>query len=207
MSAPSLLDAIIQEIRAAAQEEAAEIIRKAEEEARRMLEEAEERARRLREEKRLKLLEEARRTAEAELAPKRLEYVRKFYTEQYNIVAEELRKLISQALSELRQEQSRYRAYLEEALRAAVKNLGSSLVVHPCKGERGVIEEVVTGLAKSNPSSLNITIDDEINCNGGFIASTPDQRVYFNATLNAKATELFERLLPEIFQHVLSARR
>lgn len=207
MSASSLLDVIIKEIRAAAQEEAAAIIQKAEEEAKRILEEAQERAIRLREEKRQRLLEEARRAVEREFAPKRRELRQRAYMEQYKVLSEELRGLIMEVLEKLRHDPAGYRVYLERALGAAVKSLGSSIVVHPCEGERDLLEEVVRGFAKSNPSSAQISIGEEVNCDGGFLARTPDGRVYFNATFGARASEVFERLLPEVFQYVFSTKR
>ncbi|MEM0222942.1 MAG: V-type ATP synthase subunit E family protein [Thermofilum sp.] len=207
MSAPSLLDAVIQEIRAAAQEEAEAVIRRAEEEAKRIVDEAQERARKLREERRQRLLEEARRSVEAEFAPKRLELKRRIYTEQYNLIAEELKRLVAETLEELRRDPARYRAYLERALDTAARKLGGSLVVHPCKGERAIIEEVARSFAEPSTSSSSISIGEEINCDGGFLARTPDERVYFNATLSAKVSEVFERLMPEVFERVRSARR
>lgn len=207
MSAPSLLDAIIQEIRAAAQEEAEAVIRKAEEEAKRIVEEAQERASKLREEKKRRLLEEARRNVEAELAPKRLELKRRIYADQYNLIVEELRRLVAEVLEELRRDPSRYRAYLESALDAAARSLGSSFIVHPCKGERELLEEVVKSFAKANATGVQVDVGEEINCDGGFLARTHNERAYFNATLSAKVSEIFERLIPEVFERALSAKR
>lgn len=201
MSSPSLLDALIQEIRAAAQEEAEAIIRKAEEEAQRILLEAQERARRAREERERRLLEEARRIVEREIAPRRLEIRRRIYSEEYNLVAGELKRAIGEALAALRGDAQAYRRYLREALRAALRSLGEGIIVHPCRGERELVEEVARELTSSNPAgTAQITVGEEVNCSGGLLASRSDGRAYFNATFDAKAAEVFERLLPLAFQ-------
>jgi vacuolar-type H+-ATPase subunit E/Vma4 len=200
----SLVEAIVQEIRRVAQEEAQKILRRAEEEAQRVLEEAKERASRLIEERRQRLLEEVRK--KSELAPRKLELRHKMLLEKHTLVVSEVNSLIAEVISEIRGDPQKYREYLVEALRAAVSSIASSsLVVHPCKGERELVERVVSEFKESLGGSPELAVGEEIGCSGGVVVRSSDGRVYFNATLDAKAVEVKERVLPRVFEKV--ARR
>jgi V/A-type H+-transporting ATPase subunit E len=202
----SLVEAIVQEIRRVAQEEAQKILRRAEEEAQRVLEEAKERASRLIEERRQRLLEEVRKKVLSELAPRKLELRHKMLLEKHTLVVSEVNSLIAEVISEIRGDPQKYREYLVEALRAAVSSIASSsLVVHPCKGERELVERVVSEFKESLGGSPEIAVGEEIGCSGGVVVRSSDGRVYFNATLDAKAVEVKERVLPRVFEKV--ARR
>jgi len=204
----SLVEVIVQEIRRAAQEEAQKILKEAEEAARRMLEEAKERASRIATEKRQRLFEEARKKVLSELAPRKLELRRKYVLERYMLVAGEVDRLLSEVLSEVRRDPEKYRVYLATALKAAVSSLNSSsLVVHPCRGERGLVEEVIRDFEKSAGGNLELSVGEEIDCSGGVIVRSADGRVYFNATLEAKAKEVKERVLPQVFERMTRRAR
>lgn len=204
MEQRSLVEAIVQEIRRVAQEEAQKILRRAEEEAQRVLEEAKERASRLIEERRQRLLEEVRK--KSELAPRKLELRHKMLLEKHTLVVSEVNSLIAEVISEIRGDPQKYREYLVEALRAAVSSIASSsLVVHPCKGERELVERVVSEFKESLGGSPELAVGEEIGCSGGVVVRSSDGRVYFNATLDAKAVEVKERVLPRVFEKV--ARR
>uniref|UniRef100_A0A7J3X8Q2 V-ATPase subunit E n=1 Tax=Thermofilum pendens TaxID=2269 RepID=A0A7J3X8Q2_THEPE len=208
MERRGFVEAIIQEIRRVAQEEAQKILKGAEEEARKTLEEAKEKASRLIEERRQKLLEEVRKKVLSELAPRKLELRRKALLGRYTLVASEIDKLVSEVISEAKGDLQKYREYLMEALKAAVSSVtASSLVVHPCKGERELVEKVVSEFKESVGGSPELAVGEEISCSGGVIVRSADGRVYFNATLDAKAAEIKERLLPLVFEKVVRRAR
>uniref|UniRef100_A0A7C4B9B2 Uncharacterized protein n=1 Tax=Thermofilum pendens TaxID=2269 RepID=A0A7C4B9B2_THEPE len=199
----SLTEAIVQEIRRAAWEEAQKILKGAEEEARRILEEAKEKASRLIEERRQRHLEEVKKKILSELTP---ELRRKALLEKYTLVASEVDRLVAEVLGEIKEDPQKYRSYLVEALKAAVSNIAAgSLVVHPCKEEKGLVERVVGEFKKGLSGSPELVVGEEIDCSGGVIVRSADGRVYFNATLDAKAVEVKERVLPIVFDRI--ARR
>lgn len=201
-----LLEVIVEELRAAAEEEARRIVEEAEEEARRIVEEARLRAEKLREERRRQRELELKQRLARELALKRLELKRKFWNELYSMVEGALEEALGEALNLIRSNLEYRYMYLQRGLERGVASMeAASITVHPCAGDRQLVEKVVAEsgerLRKIKPG-LKLSVGHPIDCREGFLLVSEDGREIFNATVEARERELRQRLLPEVFKLV-----
>ncbi|MGB9709252.1 MAG: V-type ATP synthase subunit E [Infirmifilum sp.] len=203
----NFMEAIIKELRSAAEEEYQRIIREAEEEAKRILDEANVKAEDLRKQKINQLLTETRQKIEAELAPRRLEIRRKYLAERYNYIFNLLEEVLSQVALEVLRDENHYYAFLSKRFEEAIQNMkNNQITIRPCRGSKTIIEKVIrdktSALTKVKPG-LVLSVGEEIDCQGGFVAESADAKEYFNATLEARLTEIRERVLPELLKKLL----
>jgi cell division septum initiation protein DivIVA len=98
------LSAVIEELKAAADEEAKRIIAAAEEEARRIVEEAKAKAEALREERRKRREEELKQRMVKEIALKRFELKKRFWNELYTLAEKALDKALEEAFALLKRQ-------------------------------------------------------------------------------------------------------
>ncbi|UNQ72867.1 V-type ATP synthase subunit E [Infirmifilum sp. NZ] len=206
----SLMEVLIEELRAAAEEESRRILKEAEEQAQKILQEAAARAEEIRAQRIKQLIAEARQKAESELAPRRLEIRRKYLAERYSYALNYLESMLSQVVRELKQNPEYYDIFLSRRLEEAIQSMrASKLVVHPCTGDsqkvHKIIREKLTALSKLKPD-LEVSLGEEVECSGGIIAVSSDGREYYNGTLEAKLTEIREKTFPELLSTLLKLR-
>jgi V/A-type H+-transporting ATPase subunit E len=199
------LEALVGELRAAAEEEAERVIAEAEEEAKRIVEEARAKAEALKEERRRRREEELRRRAAREAALKRLELRRRFWDELYSLAERALEAALEEACALLKSNLEYRLMYLQRGLERGVASMASpSLVVHPCSEDRWLVERLVSEnwerLRKLKPG-LRLTVGSPLpGCRHGFLLVSEDGREIFNAALEARRRELEQRLLTEVFK-------
>ncbi|MEZ0345186.1 MAG: V-type ATP synthase subunit E family protein [Infirmifilum sp.] len=206
----SLMEAILKELRSAAEEEYQRIIKEAEEQAKKLLEDAYSKAESLRKQRITQLLDETRRKIESELAPQRLEIRRKFLAERYNYILTRLEEILSHVAREVVENKEYHRAFLARGIDEAISSIKSSKVnLHPCRESKKLLQEVINAkkdaLAKAKPG-LELNVGEDVECAGGFLAVSNDNKEYYNATLEAKISEIRERVLPELLNKILNER-
>ncbi|QOJ79531.1 hypothetical protein IG193_03475 [Infirmifilum lucidum] len=203
----SLMEVIIEELRTAAEEEYRRILKEAEEQAQKIVQEATLKADEIRAQRVKQLVAEARQKAEGELAPKRLEIRRKYMAERYNYVLNFLEDILARVVREVKQNPEYYTSFISKRLEEAVRDMqSSSLIVHPCLGDSSNVERIIkeraAALSKLKPN-LEVTLGEEIECNGGILVVSSDGKEYYNGTIEAKLAEVRERVFPELLNRIL----
>jgi vacuolar-type H+-ATPase subunit E/Vma4 len=205
------LSAVIEELKAAADEEAKRIIAAAEEEARRIVEEAKAKAEALREERRKRREEELKQRMVKEIALKRFELKKRFWNELYTLAEKALDKALEEAFALLKGNQEYRLMYLQRGLEKGVTSMASAnLIVHPCTEDQKLVEMLIAEnwerLRKIRPD-LQLSIGSPLGCRYGFILISEDGRELFNAAIEARKGELEQRLLPEVLKLVWGEAR
>ncbi len=189
----ALVSTILGELKRAADEEAQRILAEAEERARRIVEEARARAEAIRAE-RARLREgERRRRLALKLAELRAKYLSGLYGVAERVAGE----VMAEALEMLLNNPEFRRLYVENALKEALRSLSSKdLIIEPCRGSEEFLREALSSiLMTGRHPGVRVAIEGARDCRCGFVARSADGHEIFNATIEAKLSEVKEHLL------------
>ncbi|RLF04053.1 MAG: hypothetical protein DRJ64_07490 [Thermoprotei archaeon] len=199
-----ILEALINEIENAADDEIRKIIEEAEKQRERILRSAEEKALQERRRREEEVRRKARISILKELSFKRISFRRDLLVNKYKVIMgliEEARKWV---LEEAEKCGSLYRLGLENLVEEAILNIKSSDIVVVCnKRDKEVVEEVskkISGKIKDKYNrNINVVVKSSLPENEyGVIVHSADSKEYYINTISSRFEYYVREYLPEL---------
>jgi len=197
-----VLETLIKEIRRVAEEEVEKILSEAKAKADSIMKEARKKAEEVRRKKIEKATREARLKFRREIAVKKLEMRHKFLREKEKIMNELLNEATKVAMEHIKRQDEVYLEGLKSLLTEAIRNIGGNEILVACnERDKELVEKVIKEVvaeAKKRGRNISVRIAESIECLGGVLVYSVDEREYYNNTIEARIRLLKSEVLPKI---------
>lgn len=204
-------EALKEEIRRTAAQNADSVLASAKTEAAKILAEAETQAAKIAESRVLDSQRLFDQVEASEAAKARMECARNLSSAQGRCVEDVFREAESRVYSLPSSDQARYKRALTRYVEEGREQLGDSrLVVVAREQDRGLVKDAIQGLAggsgEGRPLEYSIS-PDTLEARGGVILHTEDMRIYYVNTLDSRVKKAREELRAKILDVLLKGGR
>ncbi|HDI74771.1 MAG: hypothetical protein DRJ52_01940 [Thermoprotei archaeon] len=204
-----ILEALIKEVKEAAEKEAQRILEEASREAEKILKDAERRVNEVLREKIEKIRRQVRAEVSDKIALKKLKIRREYLMKKQQLLSSILNELNSQVNEIIEKNPEKYKQCLLKLVIEAALNMQSEvLLIAAAARDLDLLKEVLPKaeqvLSEKYSRRVKLIVDNNtIDAIGGIVARDQEGREYFNNTIEARLRRARDEVLPALLTKLL----